>query len=110
MCENQQYDEKLAVKTSAPHSVEAMVMGLLSVVLSGLGISLVLGIIGLVEANRGQKECDAHPERYTDDALLRVGRITSIVGIVLGALVLLLYVALVLLTVLGIAYVNDLYD
>ena len=99
MEEYQQYRQNEAPRETAPYAVASMVLGILSVVVSGLGITLVLGIIGLVLSNKGLAEYRKSPERYKGEGMLQAGQITSIVGIALGCLAIL---ALVLFFVLGI--------
>jgi hypothetical protein len=83
-------------RQTAPNAVASLVLGIASIVVSGVGFTLVLGIIGLVLSNKGLNEYQAHPERYTGDGMLQAGKITSIVGIVLGALSLLVIIPLLL--------------
>ena len=49
-------------------------------------VGLVLGIIGLVLGNKAQKIYYATPELYTGEGMFKAGRITSIIGIVFGAI------------------------
>ena len=56
---------------TAPYAVASMVLGIASLVMSGIGITLVLGIIGLVLSNKGLDEYRAHPELYTGEGMLQ---------------------------------------
>ena len=97
MEENQQDVLYTGSKRTAPYSVASMVLGIASLMASGLGITLVLGIIGLIFSNKGMKAYQEHPEYYTGDGMLQAGKVTSIVGIVLGSLALVLIVLVIIL-------------
>lgn len=85
----------------APNGIASMILGICSIVLSASGISLVAGIIGLIMANQGLRDFNAHPGRYNDDSKLKAGRVTSIIGIVLSAMAIL--AILLLFFIIGIA-------
>lgn len=88
MEDNQQYTPQAGPKQTAPYAVASMVLGISSLVVSGLGITLVLGIIGLIFSNKGLAEMNANPGMYTGDGMLRAGKVTSIIGIVLSSIAL----------------------
>jgi len=71
--------------TTAPYAVASLVLGISSLVTGCLMIGLVLGIVGLVLANKGTKEVVLAPDTYSGTGMLNAGRITSIIGIILGA-------------------------
>ena len=81
-------------RQTAPYAVASLVLGIASLVMSGIGITLVLGIIGLVLSNKGMDEYRAHPELYTGEGMLQAGKITSIIGIAMGALAMLVVIPL----------------
>ena len=97
MEDNQQYTPQAGSKQTAPYAVASLVLGIASLVVSGLGITLVLGIIGLIFSNKGLAEFNEHPNLYTGDGMLRAGKVTSILGIVLGSIALVLIVLLIAL-------------
>lgn len=84
-------------KQNAPYAVASLVLGICSLVLGCFIVGLVLGIIGLIMANNGLRELQQHPDMYTGEGMLRGGKITSIVGIVLGSLSILYYIVAVLI-------------
>ena len=88
MEENQQNMQVKQPRPTAPYAVSSMVLGIASLVVSGLGITLVLGIIGLVLSNKGLAEMQENPGMYTGDGMLKAGKITSIIGIVLSSVAL----------------------
>ncbi len=104
MEENQQDRAYSGPKITAPYAVASLVMGVASLVISGLGITLVLAIIGLVFSKKGLAEYNAHPEYYSGESMLKVGKITSIIAIVLSSIALLLIIlAIVGFTAMAIA-------
>ena len=88
----QDYNVRREERVTAPYAVVSLVLGLLSLVTGGLGVTLVLGIVGLVLSNKGLEAYRQAPGRYTGEEMLQVGRITSIVGVVLSSLALVLIV------------------
>jgi len=82
---------------NAPYAVAALVLGICSIVFGCFFVGLVLGIIGLVLANKGIREFRANPERYKGYGMLSAGRVTSIIGIVFGALYIVYYIIAVLI-------------
>lgn len=99
--ENQQNTSTWQPKATAPYAVSSMVLGIASLVVSGLGITLVLGILGLIFSNKGLAEFNAHPEHYTGDGMLRAGKVTSIIGIVLSSIALVAIILLIVVVVIA---------
>ena len=83
-------EEKNVTKKTAPNSVAALVLGICSIVLGCGFVGLVCGIVGLVLANRGLVQYHEDPSLYTDNKMLNAGKITSIIGIVFGAIAVIL--------------------
>jgi len=82
-----------------PNATAALVLGIISIVGAFCyGIGIILGIIGLVLANKDKKLLEANPDVYSQGSVsnLKAGRICSIVGIVVGA-VFLVIIALYLI-------------
>lgn len=73
-------------KQNAPYAVAALVLGICSIVFGCMIVGLVCGIVGLVLAKKGAEAFNAAPDQYTGDGMLRAGKITSIIGIILSAL------------------------
>jgi len=94
---------------NAPYAVAALVLGICSIVFGCFFVGLVLGIIGLVLANKGIREFRANPERYKGYGMLSAGRVTSIIGIVFGALYIVYYIiAVLILGAAGLAFMEGL--
>ena len=83
--ENQNYQQ---TQTTAPYAVASLVLGILSLLGGCLFVGLVLGIVGLVLGNKGLKCVNANPTQYSGIGMLKSGKITSIIGIVLGGIAL----------------------
>ncbi|MBO7570726.1 MAG: DUF4190 domain-containing protein [Bacteroidales bacterium] len=73
-------------KQNAPYAVAALVLGICSIVFGCMIVGLVCGIVGLVLAKKGTEAFNAAPDQYAGDGMLRAGKITSIIGIILSAL------------------------
>ena len=86
-------------KKNPPYSVAALVLGICSIVFSCAFVGLVCGLIGLVLSGNGFKAYRLNPDDYSGTGMLQAGKITSIIGVVLGAL----YVvyAIVLVGIIG---------
>lgn len=79
-------------KITLPGSGAALTLGILSIVFVG-GIGVILGIIGIVQANKGEKLLMQNPERYTAKSVSQIksGKVCSIIGLSLfGVMILLL--------------------
>ncbi len=76
-------------KQKLPGASTALVLGICSIVTAcccyGL-IGIILGIIGLNSAKKAKVAYEENPEQYDGMANANAGRITSIIGIVIGAL------------------------
>lgn len=82
-----------------PNATAVLVLGIISIVGAFCyGVGIILGIIGLVLANKDKKMLDANPDVYSQGSVsnLKAGRICSIVGIVVGV-VFLVIIALYLI-------------
>ena len=78
--------EQIQMQENAPNAVAALVLGILSLLSACLFIGLILGIIGLVLANKGLQTYYLSPSSYKNVGMLNAGKILSIIGIVLGGL------------------------
>lgn len=81
---------------NAPYVVASLVLGICSLVFGCFFVGLICGIIGLVLANKGLSVCRIDSS-YTGQGMLKAGKITSIIGIVLGAIYTLYYIVAVLI-------------
>ena len=74
-------------KHKLPHSQSALILGIFSIVTScccsGLP-GIILGFFGMNEAKKAKQVYDQNPEMYSGIGNADTGRITSIIGIVLG--------------------------
>lgn len=95
MEENQQDRAYSGPKITAPYAIASLAMGVASLLISGLGITLVLAIFGLVFSKKGLAEYNAHPEYYTGETMLKAGKTTSIIAIVLSSIALLLIILVI---------------
>lgn len=69
-----------------PNSTAVMVLGILSLVgCMCYGIpGMILGLIGLILANKDEKLYRQNPALYSDYGKLKAGKILSIIGLILG--------------------------
>ncbi|AOW19571.1 CCC motif membrane protein [Urechidicola croceus] len=76
----------------------ALILGIFSIITacccSGLP-GLILGIIGLNSAKKAKAAADANPDAYSNIGNIEAGRITSLIGVVLGVIFLLWTIYLV---------------
>ncbi|MBO4613999.1 MAG: DUF4190 domain-containing protein [Bacteroidales bacterium] len=92
------------VKQNAPYAVAAMVLGICSIVFGCMFVGLICGIIGLVLAKKGTEAYNEAPDQYTGEGMLKAGKITSIIGIILSALYIVYWIIWV--AILGTAYAS----
>ena len=83
------------VKT-APYAVASLVLGICSIVFGCFFVGIICGIVGLVLANKGLSVCGVDAA-CNGQGMLKAGKITSIIGIVLGAIYILYYIVAVLI-------------
>jgi hypothetical protein len=83
-----------------PNATLVLVMGILSIVICGAG--LVLGIIGIVMANKDISLYNSsHHGTYSITSLnnIKTGRTCSIIGIILSGLIVLVYAIIIIAAV-----------
>ena len=73
-------------KQNAPYAVAALVLGICSLLFGCFFVGLVCGIVGLVLANKGLAAYNANPAAYSGFGMLKAGKVTSILGIIFGAI------------------------
>jgi len=102
--------EQIQVQENAPNAVAALVLGILSLVSGCLFIGLILGIIGLVLANKGLQTYYLSPSSYKNVGMLNTGKILSIIGIVLGGVS--IVVGIISMVLLGgsLFFFEDIFD
>jgi hypothetical protein len=76
-----------------PNATASLVLGILSIVICGIGV--VLGIIGMVLANKDMALYRANPGMFSESSFnnTKTGRICSIIGIIVSSLFVIFYVA-----------------
>lgn len=84
------------MKENAPYAVASLVLGICSLVFSWAFVGLVCAIIGLVLANKGLGIYREQPDLYGGVGMLNAGKITSIIGIVFGAVYIVCVIAVLL--------------
>jgi hypothetical protein len=90
----------------APGATAGLVLGILSIAMSGPIIGLILGILGYTKSSRAKAICDANPGMYNNGGIAQAGYICSIIGIIVGSVTSLCgcgYFAIVLLALFGAA-------
>lgn len=77
-----------------PNSTASLVLGILSIVVCGPG--LIMGIIGIILANKDIALYKSNPGYYSESSYnnLKAGRICSIIGILLSGALILFYLGL----------------
>lgn len=83
-------------KRNLPNATAVLILGILSIITCCCyGIfGLVLGIVALVLANKDMKLYQENPEVYLNYQNLSIGKILSIIGIILSAISLMCYIYL----------------
>lgn len=82
-------------KQNAPYAVAALVLGICSLLFGCFFVGLVCGIVGLVLANKGLATYNANPAAYSGFGMLKAGKVTSILGIIFGAIYVVYYIVAV---------------
>ncbi|HTL81366.1 MAG TPA: CCC motif membrane protein [Bacteroidia bacterium] len=80
-----------------PNATIILVLGICSIAIACLGP--ILGTIGFVMSNGAKRLVDANPAMYKDASIknLNAGRICSIIGLCLGALVWIIWIIYIIL-------------
>ncbi|HEY0045759.1 MAG TPA: CCC motif membrane protein [Flavobacterium sp.] len=82
-------------KRNLPNATTVLVLGIISIVTCCCyGIGIVFGIVALVLAAKDMKLYLQSPEVYLNYNNLKIGRVLSIIGIILSALTLLAFIYL----------------
>lgn len=84
-------------KQQLPNASATLVLGILSIVTGCFILGLILGIIGLAISSKDKRMYEENPKGYTGYGSLNAGRILSIIGIVLGGLIILYWIIWVLI-------------
>lgn len=87
MEENQiQQQNTIVPQETCPGAIASLVLGVLSLLSGCLMVGLILGIVGAVIASNGNKAYMTNPSHYKGVGMLKAGKITSILGIIFGAI------------------------
>ncbi|MCQ2277642.1 MAG: hypothetical protein MJZ87_11980 [Bacteroidales bacterium] len=81
-----QYQGQVLIQQNAPYAVASLILGIFSLLTGCLFVGLILGIIGLVLANKGTALYIQDPAKYKGYGMLHAGKVLSILGIVFGAI------------------------
>lgn len=93
--QNPMGNNPMGFQQDVPNATLVLVMGICAIVICGLGP--ILGTIGLVMSGSGKKAYEANPSMYKESSYknLNAGRICSIIGLCIGALVWIYYIWLI---------------
>lgn len=86
------------IKQTPPYSVSSLVLGILSLLLLNVVIGVVLGFIGLYQANKGLGKYEQYPELYKGNGMLIAAKILCLITVILFGL----FVAFIFLVLLGV--------
>ncbi len=82
------------MKEKLPHSQAALILGISSIITAcccyGV-VGIILGIIGIIQANKAVSIHNQDPDLYTGINNANTGKTTSIIGIVLGVITVIVY-------------------
>ena len=96
MSDQQNYLSSSNQPSNLPNATASLVLGIISLVGAlcyGI-VGVICGIIGLILANKDRKLYQAAPELYSTSSYstLNAGRVCSIIGLILGSLVVLIMI------------------
>ncbi len=73
-------------KRALPNATAVLVLGILSIITCCFyGLGLVLAVVALVLARKDEKIYRENPELYTNHSNINIGRVLSVIGIVVNA-------------------------
>ena len=82
------------MKEKLPHSQAALILGISSIITAcccyGV-VGIILGVIGIMQANKAVAVHNQDPDLYTGINNANTGKTTSIIGVVLGVIVVIVY-------------------
>ena len=94
----QQYEEyqQPANKETLPNAVASLVLGILSIVLGCNPVGIILGPIGMSKAKKAFAIDQQYPGYYTGQGMAKAGKITSVIGLILGIVGTIFWIAYIL--------------
>lgn len=90
------------IKQTPPYSVSSLVLGILSLLLFNAVIGVILGFIGLYQANKGLAKYKQLPELYKGNGMLIAAKVLCLITVILFVL----FAILILLMLLGFIMFN----
>ncbi len=82
------------MKEKLPHSQAALILGISSIITAcccyGV-VGIILGVIGIMQANKAVAVHNQDPDLYTGINNANTGKTTSVIGVVLGVIVVIVY-------------------
>lgn len=84
-------------KQILPNSTATLVLGICSLVFGCLFVGFILGIIGLAISGRSKRLYLQNPNDYRGYGALNAGRVMSVIGVILGAIVILYWLIVVVI-------------
>jgi hypothetical protein len=85
----------MSQKQTLPNATATLVLGICSIVFACFFVGLILGIIGLAISGKGRKMYKENPSMYDGYGQLNAGFIMSVIGVILGSLYVLYYIAVI---------------
>ncbi|MBR4803838.1 MAG: DUF4190 domain-containing protein [Bacteroidales bacterium] len=94
----QQYEEyqQPANKETLPNAVASLVLGILSIVLGCNPVGIILGPIGMSKAKKAFAIDQQYPGYYTGQGMAKAGKTTSVIGLILGIVGTIFWIAYIL--------------
>lgn len=83
------------IRTKVPGENVAFALGIIALI-TGIYTGIVLGGIGLVISKNGYETYNDNPDQYIGTDMLKIGNITSIVGIIEGIIGVLVFFAMMM--------------
>lgn len=90
------------IKQTPPYSVSSLVLGILSLLLFNALVGVILGFIGLYQANKGLSKYKQYPELYKGNGMLVAAKVLCLITVILFVL----FAILILLMLLGFIMFN----
>jgi len=79
-----------------PNATAVLIMGILSLLMCFCYCTgFIFGIVGLVLAKNDMKKYRENPDAYTNYQALNIGRILSIIGLILNILTILVFIGVI---------------
>ena len=84
-------------KEKLPNALASMILGIISLVVGCSPIvGIIIGAIGLSKAKKAYAINEQYPDHYTGQGFAKTGKITSLIGLILGILSTIFWVVYIL--------------